>query len=554
MNKERTAQVITFIFFISYFFLIVSIFGDYGITWDEYVNDTYGNHILNYYLTIFQDKTAYSYWNMYFFGGLFDTWCAVIYRTFSLPVYETRHFLNGMMGLLGAYYAYRISYTIIASRYFALLAAIFLFFCPRYFGHSFNNHKDIPFAVLYLASLCYICETIKYWAQERIPLWHLLKIGLASGLCMGVRVGGLLLLCYWVLFFSLYQINLVLQKLISYRQAWWRVLRTIFLPIVLAYGTMLIFWPWAQQNPLTYPLHALRHVSHFPYSFPQLFAGQEMTSDSLPWYYILTWFYIATPPILLVGICPSAWCYLGCLRKKEEKRKTEKWAMSLLIFAVIFPLLYMIYQKSTLYNGLRHFLFVLPLVCVLATIGFHHVYNVALPFMRSRIQYLLFHAVFICCLTINLVFIGHWYYRSHPHQFVYFNKLIGGLPGAYRNYEIDYWGNSHKKAAEWLNEYAQTRPGHGRKLVVKSYAHPLSLYYYLDPKFFSCHLELISDPLGWRHMQADVDWDFFVISRELYAVTSSYIRTNGGTAGVESKRICVDSVPLVVIYRRITKE
>lgn len=33
----------------------------------------------------------------------------------------------------------------------------------------------------------------------------------------------------------------------------------------------------------------------------------------------------------------------------------------------------------------------------------------------------------------------------HPNEYIYFNELIGGLPGAYGNYDTDYYGNSYKE-------------------------------------------------------------------------------------------------------------
>jgi hypothetical protein len=38
--------------------LVVSTFRDYGVTWDEDVHNWYGNFVLNYYLSLFGDKTA----------------------------------------------------------------------------------------------------------------------------------------------------------------------------------------------------------------------------------------------------------------------------------------------------------------------------------------------------------------------------------------------------------------------------------------------------------------------------------------------------------------
>jgi hypothetical protein len=48
---------------------------------------------------------------------------------------------------------------------------------------------------------------------------------------------------------------------------------------------------------------------------------------------------------------------------------------------------------------------------------------------------------------------------NHPNQIVYFNSLVGGLPGAFGRYDIDYTGNCAKQALEWILEHGDTPPG-----------------------------------------------------------------------------------------------
>jgi hypothetical protein len=42
----------------------------------------------------------------------------------------------------------------------------------------------------------------------------------------------------------------------------------------------------------------------------------------------------------------------------------------LLVFSIVFPVLLVIVQKSVLYDGVRHFIFILPLIACLAGISF----------------------------------------------------------------------------------------------------------------------------------------------------------------------------------------
>src|SRR5919204_6048803 len=75
--------------------------------------------------------------------------------------------------------------------FFALL---FLLLPPNYYGQMFNNPKDIPFAVGGVWATYYMVRILPSLPR---PSWRLLvKMGLAIGLALGVRVGGLLFLCY----------------------------------------------------------------------------------------------------------------------------------------------------------------------------------------------------------------------------------------------------------------------------------------------------------------------------------------------------------------------
>src|SRR6266508_2052305 len=45
----------------------------------------------------------------------------------------------------------------------------------------------------------------------------------------------------------------------------------------------------------------------------------------------------------------------------------------------------------------------------------------------------------------------------HPYQYIYYNSLVGGVGGAYRNFELDYWDTSFREAMGYLNKNA--KPG-----------------------------------------------------------------------------------------------
>ena len=68
--------------------------------------------------------------------------------------------------------------------------------------------------------------------------------------------------------------------------------------------------------------------------------------------------------------------------------------------------------------------------------------------------------------------------QLHPYENLSYNSLVGGLPGAYRRYDMDYWFNSMPEAIRRLEAYlmekapAETarKPPRSRKSTPSPYA------------------------------------------------------------------------------------
>src|SRR4029453_16955127 len=104
-----------------------------------------------------------------------------------------RHLLNAFVGWLGI-----VLCGLLAARLFgpttALLAMVLLTATPRYFGHSMNNPKDIPFAAAATLVLYVLCRL-----RERPPFFTYrtaLAMALSLGLALNIRPGALLFLVY----------------------------------------------------------------------------------------------------------------------------------------------------------------------------------------------------------------------------------------------------------------------------------------------------------------------------------------------------------------------
>ncbi|NBR28624.1 MAG: hypothetical protein EBT83_09490, partial [Betaproteobacteria bacterium] len=118
---------------------------DYGVTWDEDVHAYYGSLVVDYYASGFTDLRALSWWNLYLYGAAFDAFADVLAKVSPLGLYETRHLLNITVGLLGLLGTWKLARAVGGPKV-AFWALLFIAAAPTYYGHSFNNPKDVPFA------------------------------------------------------------------------------------------------------------------------------------------------------------------------------------------------------------------------------------------------------------------------------------------------------------------------------------------------------------------------------------------------------------------------
>ncbi len=430
-------------------FLMPSLSKDYGMTGDELAQKTYGEFIYKHYETdgkfINEEEGKYKGENaltmspnLYYYGGLFDYTAAWLNENFgSGDEYAMRHWLNAIFGFIMIFFTALLAKEISGSWRVAFIALLFIALSPRIFGHSMNNPKDIPFAAAYAFTLLYLIRFIKQLPRPGTKTIVMLIIGVAASI--NVRVGGILLIAYLGLFTGLsylFRDNLKVKlKNIPH------LLKIAGIGLFVAIGGYLgglLFWPWGAQAPFKNPLTALSEMSNFSTSIRMLFEGKHLWSDELPWYYIPKYFSIATPIVILIG----ALLFLIFVFTKYNHQK--RLPLVLLAFAGVFPIAYAIYKHSSLYDGMRHFLFVYPVLVVVAAWGWNQLINFK---PNPTIKYAV-GGVMALLLALPLKSM----ITQHPYQYIYFNELSGGLKKASTNYEMDYWMNSIKGMSKWLAE------------------------------------------------------------------------------------------------------
>jgi hypothetical protein len=417
-------------------------FKDYAISNDEGVQHHYGELILAYYASGFSDQSIFTFQNLYLYGGLFDTIAVALTHLIPIDPYDLRHILCALIGI-GGIGAAAATARLIAGPRAGLIGAISLSICGAWYGTMFNHTKDIPFAAAMMGASLLLVRIARQLPLPRAG--DIAAFGLLVGIALGMRVLGLLVLIY-----ASFAIVVYLPPAgPGDGRARWRFAIESFLrmlpALAAAYIIMILAWPWAALAPLN-PIRGLLAFSEFNYDIRTLLAGQVYDMADVPRLYVPAYVLIRVPLLVLFGAALAMISALSPSRATAFTRIQRK-DISLLAITVIFPLACQVIGHGPAFTGLRHFLFVIPPLATLAGIGLDN----ALTALAKRGRLFVSGGVAfvtVCCLGNALTLV-----RLHPDEYLFYNAAVGGLSGASRRYDLDYWFNSMPEAINKLEAY-----------------------------------------------------------------------------------------------------
>jgi hypothetical protein len=435
-------------------------FKDYGLGWDDYTHAEYADLLLQLYASGFKDAHALSFANLYMYGGGFDMAAALLHKIVPFDLFETRRLLGAIVGVLGIAVSWRLARRV-AGPLAGLTAVIILGLCPTYYGQFFMNPKDAPFAVAMIALMLGLVRLAEEYPS---PSPHtILIVGLGAGLSIGSRVLGGLALIYAVVGFVPLWISEVRNH--GPRETLHRFAHVMYvlLPgLLLGYLVMGLIWPWSIMK-LDNPIEAVTYFSaFFEKPWKELFDGALVSVPDMPWSYLPTLFALKMPETMIVLFAVGLFGALVALGRRDVPA-SRKTMLTMLILAATLPLMIAMVKRPALYNGIRHFIFVIPPMAVLAAIGFSWVLDRVRPL--GLLPLLAVNGLFAASLMLPLTEM----IRLHPYQYTYFNHVAGTVRGADANYMLDYWGLAFKQASEELREKleeAREVPPYGRKWKV----------------------------------------------------------------------------------------
>lgn len=433
------------IFTLFYFIFVLLSYKSFPITADEKFRYQRGQEQLSNFLNstpdqsyIYPSKEADSY---YFYGVILNFLNPNFY-------YEWFHLQNMVFAFVAFISIYLLVYEYTKNPKFSVLGPVFLFLTPGFSGHVASAPIDMPFASFFLLCLYLIFK----FRNDDFSFKKVLVLGFAFWPVLAIRPIG----------FEFFLIFLVVTLFLSDRKfnKVWVIenIKSLFLIFIVSNFLLVITWPYLGLNYFKNIFNILLVTSSYDkWDNLILFAGDLISKEQRPWDYLFHYLFLTTPLFILVlSVCSIFFI------KKTQKLKI------LVLFVISLNIGLYLFLNPVIYNGLRHFIFLIPLIVVLAVIGLWDLYKSE---VSKYLKYLIFGISFI-----SLIWTSFEITKLFPVHYAYFNELSGGVEKNIDKYETDYWGASYKYAAIYV------RDSFKEKQKVYSCNLGFGVDYYMDKK------------------------------------------------------------------------
>ncbi len=412
------------------FFCLYCIFYN-GLSYDQIFHIENGERRLKYLFSLGK-YDYYDILHLRYYPGLYDTVSSLLASAFPRNFYyESYYLINFLTGLLGIFGFKKV----IKFFFGASIAKIFFIislFSPIFFGHLSINPKDTIIATANFWVLYYV---IKYLKAETISIKRniSIKLGLFVGLGAGVRVlflGTLIPIIFFLL------IEILFIKKISKNFNFKSFLNHICLVILISYSLLIICWPNAHSNIFFDPIKIFLQSLNDTSQGVQLsyFNNKFYQTLNTPWYYLPSNLFFKMPVfyliIFLLGIIN-----LSKMNKYFNQNQNFFYYSIISLFLLIFPILIAIFFNLKIHDGLRYFVYLIPIFNIIPSIFLYYLYKEFNTPKSKVISVILLPFLIIFMIKFALI---------TPYHYTYLN-LFNDIFLEKNSFENDYWGSSSKE-------------------------------------------------------------------------------------------------------------
>lgn len=274
-------------------------------------------------------------------------------------------------------------------------AALAAFGYPTLFGYGFSNLKDTAQAGMFIVSLYLLVRGKLVWGA------------VSWGLAMATKLNAIYVPIVWVV-------------------GEFRGIKKFFLVFLVGLGVAFLVWPYVWFDPLRRAMEVVHYFTSVGQGYAIWWNGElfHVGVGQPLWWYPWGHLVVNTPiPILVLAA-------IGAVKAI----KTSKYRI--LIIWLVMPLLRALLPNAAFYDGLRHFVEVLPALVLLSTLGLS-----AVSRHWPKTATIIAAVTLLHLATINAILF--------PYSSGYYNALV---PGANERFDRDIEALSVRESIDWLHE------------------------------------------------------------------------------------------------------
>jgi hypothetical protein len=298
----------------------------------------------------------------------------------------------------------------------SLVAVTLINIWPLIFGHMFVNIRDSLIAIGYTLYVIALLNMIQNFNTRR---YNNMMMTIGALICIGTRISFIsILIMTFVILFVLTQFKSVTRnkKII----ADWSV--SFAVAATLCFITNPQLWP---DSINTFKKILITSSNFTAWGGDIIAYGYVFDGDRAPWWYQTSYFINQTPS----GYIILYTCFLIIMARKINLISNKRIILALHAL-FLFPFIYFIFFRPTVYSGIRQILFVLPIFVLI----------ISQMYSAIRIQ---FNKSHIILFTLYLSLIVALDVGRFPLNYVYYNELNLNR-SIDLNWDLDYQGVSQE--------------------------------------------------------------------------------------------------------------
>ena len=416
-------------------FLFLAIFSIYcalsiGQGWDEEHSFLQGKIAINYLLSL--GKIEEDIFRREFYSPIYYSVKFLLIQIFPIKFQiEASHLINLIFSLSAIIGIKKISKELFNEKV-GKIVFLTLFFYPSFFGHMALNSKDTIIAFchvwIFFLSIQYIKkQDIKHKANSYINFIAILS-ALGTGInlfFLGSLIPIFLFLLIDIFFLKKFTCNTFDKR---------KFLFDIVKGFIIFYFLLVLFWIDTHPNIFVLPFNFFLEwvVGDFWRGYPYiLLNGNYFLYGEIPKSYLLINLIYRSPEYFLLSFVIFIPIFLNSSSFYKKKFFLFNYKLLLVASMIIFPFLLVFFTPFSIYDGLRHVLWMLPYFCIIP--------GLAIYYLIENIDFLIAKMT-LSFLSLLIIYFLLNFFLITPYQYTYLNIFNGKIENRYKKFENDYWG------------------------------------------------------------------------------------------------------------------